>query len=112
MTTPRTLFLLACIPTRTLMAILPTVLSETHLKYYGILLLAIGVGFQTLFWTNSRLKAPEAGGVTWWHTLRALHGTLYLMAGILAVKGNPKAWIPLAIDVVVGLLAHIYHYAS
>lgn len=112
MTSPRFLFLVACIPTRILFAILPTILSATHLKYYGILLLTIGLGFHTLFWTNSRLNAPEGGGVTWWHNLRALHGTLYLMAGILAVKGNPKAWIPLAIDVVVGLVAHILHYSS
>jgi hypothetical protein len=110
MTTPRSLFLLACIPTRILFAILPTVLSPTRLKYYGILLLAIGIGFHVLFWTKSRLDAAEAGGVTWWHNLRALHGSLYLAAGILAINGNQTSWIPLAIDVVIGLLAHLHHY--
>jgi hypothetical protein len=39
-----------------------------------------------------------------------VHGTLYLIAGGLAVHGDARAWIPLAIDVVLGIIAHIHHY--
>lgn len=107
---PRTLFLVACIPVRILMASLPTLVSETWLRYYGLLLLAIGLGFHGLYWSNSRLRAPEGGGNTWWHEWRPVHGTLYLIAGGLAVHGDVRAWIPLAIDVVLGIIAHIRHY--
>jgi len=109
---PKTLFLVACIPARILIASLPKILTETQLRYFGLILLLIGFTFHGLFWTNSRLEAPEGGGTTWWNGLRPVHGTLYLLAGALAVHGDVRAWIPLAVDVVIGLAAHVQRYHS
>ena len=91
------LFLSGCIPARILMTIFADKL--------GYILFAIAFGFLYLYFTNSRLNAQEAtGGVTWWHPLRIIHGLLYLIGGILALsKYSEYAWIPLAIDTILGL---------
>ena len=110
--TPQQLFLTVCIPTRVVIALLPLVLSTPHLKLMAWPLLAIGLAFQYLFWTGSRMRAFEAGGVTWWHSWRIVHGSLYLAAAWLAFMGSSKAWIPLMLDVCVGVYAHVLHYYS
>jgi hypothetical protein len=61
-----------------------------------------------LYFTNMRLDAPESGGKTWWADFRPLHGMLYLCAAIYAFKENKLATIPLAIDVIFGLILFIY----
>jgi len=109
---PRTLFLAACIPARILMAILPKLVSKTWLRYYGLVLLTIGIGFHSLYLSGSRLRAPEGGGYTWWHEWRPVHGTLYLIAGGLAFHGDPRAWIPLTIDIIIGIVLHVKRYGG
>jgi hypothetical protein len=104
------LFLLACIPVRILMAIAPKILEKDYLPYYGIILLAIAIGFLYLYFFNLRLEAPEAGGKTWWANLRIVHGLLYLIAAILALQSDSNAWIPLAMDVFFGLFSFINHH--
>ena len=83
-------FLLGCIPT-------------SWLSRYSILLFAIGVSFLFLYFSNLRQHAFEAGGNTWWANYRIIHGILYVIAGIYAFNKNRVAWIPLAIDTMVGL---------
>ena len=106
------LFLFGCIPLRILMAYLPTVLDKNNLFYYGLILLIPALGFLYLYFTNSRLEAPESGGKTWWAELRIIHGLLYLAAAIYALQMNNLAFIPLTIDVVFGLssflIKHFY----
>ena len=60
------LFLLACIPLRIVIAIIPKYINETYLRIYGILLLGLATGFLFLYFNNLRLTAPEGGGKTWW----------------------------------------------
>ena len=103
-------FLLGCIPFRILMAIAPKILNKDYLPYYGLILLAIALGFLYLYFGNLRLEAPEAGGKTWWANLRIVHGLLYLIAAILAFQSDSNAWIPLAIDVFFGLFSFINHH--
>lgn len=110
MSSPRTLFLTVCIPARIGIAALPVLVHKKHLPYLGAVLLTIGLGFQWLFWTNSRMTAPEAGGPVWWHNLRVVHGMNFILAGAFALKHKREAWIPLAVDVVLGIMAHVNHY--
>jgi len=105
------LFLCACIPLRIILAYLPTVLDKNYLFYYGFLLLTISTSFFYLFFTNSRLEAPESGGKTWWAELRIVHGLFYLFAAIFALQMNELAYIPLSMDVVFGLISFLVkHY--
>jgi hypothetical protein len=102
------LFLFGCIPVRLLLAYLGATLNQEYLPYFGALLLVMSLGFLTLYFTNGRLNAPEAGGKTWWANLRLIHGLLYLAAAIYAIQKTNVAWIPLSIDVLFGLFAYFF----
>lgn len=56
-----------------------------------------------------RERAFEAGGVAWWGKFRILHGLTYLVAAVLAFNKNRSAWIPLIIDVLMGLVLFLNH---
>ena len=104
------LFLFACIPARLLIAWLSTKFSG---KLFGSLLLAVALGFLWLYFTGGRKYAPEAGGVTWWAQYRLIIGLLYLAAAVYSFQGLTQfAWIPLIIDVLLGLviflIKHVY----
>lgn len=103
------LFLLGCIPVRILLAAFTYKLEEKYLPYLSVILFAVGASFIYLYITNSRLKAPEAGGETWWKNLRPIHGMFYLIAGLYALKKDRSAAVILVIDVVFGLGAFINH---
>ena len=105
------LFIFGCIPLRIFLAYLPTVLDKNNLFYYGLVLLIPALGFLYLYFTNSRLEAPESGGKTWWAELRIIHGFLYLAAAIYALQMKELAYIPLSMDVIFGLSSFIIkHY--
>ena len=98
-------FLFLCIPARILLAWGSQIVPDKYLVYYGILLLLIGLSFLYLFITNSRLSAPEAGGKTWWSQFRILIGFFYITAAVYAFQGKRNlVWIPLAIDIIFGLI--------
>lgn len=98
------LFFSVCIPIRLLLVYLASTLNKNNLRFLGILLLVIALGFLYLYFANKRLNAAEAtGGVTWWSEYRLIHGLLYLCAAIYAFQGKNTAWIPLLIDVGLGV---------
>ncbi len=106
----RLLFLLGCIPVRLALA---AFLYYAPAEWLSFVLAVIGIAFLALFATNARLHAPEAGGTTWWAHLRPIHGTLYIVAAILAAKQMGR-WSALVIliDTLFGLGAHLLHYYS
>jgi hypothetical protein len=104
------LFLFACIPARLLLAWYSTKVS--NLKLFGALLFVMALSFLYLYFTGSRLQAPEAGGSTWWAGQRLVIGLLYLAAAIYAIQGKRDlVKIPLLIDVAFGLvLFYMRHF--
>ena len=106
-------FLIGCIPIRILFAALPTFIDKNYLFYYSFILFAIAIGFLYLYFNNLRLNAYEGGGKTWWAEYRLIHGMLYLIAAIYAFQMKSLAWIPLAMDVTLGLLLFVnFHYVK
>ena len=104
------LFFGVCIPIRLLLVYLASTLNKNNLRFFGIFLLVIALGFLYLYFANKRLNAAEAtGGVTWWSEYRLLHGLLYLCAAIYALQGKNTAWIPLLIDVGLGVSLKIFN---
>jgi len=99
------LFWIACIPSRIVLALLPLYLAHDLLKPLGFVLAVIATTFLVLWTFNLRLTAFEAQGPTWWHEWRLVHGLIYAVAAGLLVSGHRSAWIPLLLDVGVGLLA-------
>lgn len=104
------LFLAGCIPTRVALAAAAYHIDEKNLPYLGVALGLMGLSFLYLFFTHTRLQAPEARGVTWWSHLRLIHGMLYLTAAVYALRQERQAWIPLALDVLFGLAAFGQHH--
>jgi hypothetical protein len=104
------LFLFACIPARLLLAWYST--KVPNLTIFGVILLAMALSFLYLYFTGSRLQAPEAGGTTWWANHRLIIGLLYLAAAIYAIQGKRDlVKYPLLIDVAFGLvLFYMRHF--
>jgi hypothetical protein len=71
--------------------------------------LCVGIAFAVLYIFGLRTTGVEVdggrGGPIWWANLRPVHSALYLTFGAFALKGDKRSWIPLAIDVGVGLVA-------
>jgi hypothetical protein len=106
------LFLLICIPLRILFALSSQYVPKDYLKYFGIILLILGLSFYYLFFSNSRLNSPEAGGITWWAPLRLIIGSFYIIAAIYAFMGKQElVWIPMSMDVIFGLIIFTIHHA-
>jgi hypothetical protein len=103
-------FLLGCIPTRIIIVLVAFYLHKDYLPYYGLLLLGPATGFLYLYFTNSRLNAPEANNHTWWKELRIFHGIFYLIAAIMAFNKSKHTWIPLAVDVIFGIRAFLHKH--
>ena len=116
---PRTLFMFLCLPFRIILAVIGYyIYRNKNLQYlskpFGVILGLISVSFFVLYFTNGRMNAPEAGPQgTWWAPFRIIHGFMYLIAGIYALRGQLEyTWIPLAIDVLIGLSLSMWHYSS
>lgn len=103
-------YLLLCIPLRTILAVIPIYLDKKYLQFYGIFLSLIMMGFFYLYFNNLRLNAPEGGGTTWWSDYRLLHASLYMCAVIYALQKKRTAWIPLGIDVLVGMVLFLHRH--
>ena len=106
------MFLLGCIPTRFLLAYILSKLSQTQLKIAGFVLLLPVFGFLYIYVTGSRKTGAETRGAPiWWNHLRPLHALLYLVSAVLALQANKRAYMPIVIDTLFGLVAFTcYHF--
>ena len=107
------LFLFGCIGTRSFFAYLAKHVPTQYLHYLGMLALFPAIGFIVIYFSGIRPTGPEVfGEKIWWNDIRIVHAFLYLLFVIYAFQSKPFAWVPLAIDVVVGLVAFLtYHYS-
>ena len=106
------LFLIGCIGIRTLFVIMAKYASEKQLFYMGALALLPAFGFIIIYFTGIRSTGAEVfGDKIWWNDLRIVHAMLYILFAIYAFQNKWFAWMPLEVDVLVGLLAFlVYHY--
>jgi hypothetical protein len=104
-------FLFGCILIRTLFVVIAKE-YPTYLPVMGSLALFPALGFFYIYFTDSRKTGDEVFGDTiWWNDLRPLHGTLYLLFGIMALNSEPQSWIILFLDVMIGLCGFIlFHF--
>lgn len=106
------LFLVGCIGVRSLFVLGAKKLNKKYLPYASVPALAIAIGFLYVYFTGSRKTGREVfGEKIWWNDLRPIHATLYLVFAYLAFIQSSYAYVPLLIDVVLGLLAFLnYHF--
>ena len=103
-------FLIGCIGLRIILALLAKNADSKTLWYMGLFALIPAFGFLFLFTFNLRKTGFEAGGNIWWKNWRPIHGLLYLLFAVLAIKGFKESWTILAIDVSLGFLLWYIRY--
>ena len=104
------LFLVGCIGTRTGITILSNKLQKEYLVYLGYIALIPAIGFLYIYLNDLRKIGMEAQGIIWWNELRPIHGILYLLFAIYAIKGKKFAWKILAFDTVMGVVLWFIRY--
>lgn len=107
------LFLIGCIGVRFLLVYVAKTISLQYLPYLGYLAILPSIGFFYIFLTGSRKTGAEVfGDKIWWNNLRPVHGFLYALFAYNAIMKNPRSWIILLIDVVIGLSAFLLYHIS
>jgi hypothetical protein len=108
------LFLVGCIGTRSLLVYLAKNVNKEALKIMGYLALMPALGFFYIYFTGSRQTGAEVfGEKIWWNHLRPIHGTLYTLFALNAIRGNSNAYIYLLVDVLIGLMSFLtFHYSN
>lgn len=108
------LFLLGCMGARFLLVYLAKHCSKTWLSFMGYAALIPAIGFVYIFATDSRQTGMETfGEKIWWNKLRPIHALLYGLFAYNAIQGNPKSWVYLLADVLLGLFSFLwYHYSA
>jgi hypothetical protein len=100
-----------CLLARTGAALLAKWAPRHWLPWMGTLALLPAAGFFSIYAMGWRQTGVEVGGGRiWWNDLRPVHGALYLAFAVLALRRSALAYVPLALDVVVGLIAYLGHY--
>lgn len=107
------LFLIGCIGTRTAIALYAKYTSDAILSIMGYLALLPAIGFMIIYLTGARRRGAEVFGERiWWNNLRPIHSLLYFAFAYMAINKHRKAWIALAIDVLMGFVSFIGHHYS
>ena len=89
------LFLFICVPVRLLLAYSISQLKPEYLKYIGYITSIIsGLFIISYFNFNSDKKNRGVfGGKLWWNDMRAIHGCIYLLFSLFAIKNNINCYI-------------------
>ena len=106
------LFLCLCIPIRLLIVYIAKYISNDYLPYLGILALIPMLGFIIIYLGNYRKTGIEVfGDKIWWNHLRPIHASLYSLFALFAIKKYSYSWLPLLLDVLIGLFSFLlYHF--
>lgn len=108
------LFFGVCIVVRVGLAVAAKIAGRNYplaFSLMGILGLAAGIRFITLY---SR-PGPHTSAIfkdrAWWHNLRLVHGLMYILFGLLAIANYKSAWVVLLADALLGAAVFVMHYA-
>jgi ABC-type iron transport system FetAB permease component len=101
-----------CIIVRLLFVFLAKFINPIYLPYLGMLAILPSFGFIFIYLFDLRKSGREVlNNKIWWNNLRPVHGCLYLLFSLLAIKKHNNAWVALLIDVLIGVIAFTnYHY--
>jgi len=112
-------YIIGCLGTRLLLAILAYNLSGTLRYILATILGLMGLGFMVIYFGGFRKTGLETGGKSiWWNNLRPIHGMLYIIASLLLmiktpiiykIKNNHVSSYVLLFDTFIGYCAHRMH---
>jgi hypothetical protein len=106
-------FLLLCIPSRIIIALIAKYIDNKYLPYLGYLAILPAIGFAYLFIYGKRKSGGETfGQKIWWNHMRPIHSFMFALFAYLAISKNKDSYIVLSIDVFIGLVSFLfYHYS-
>lgn len=105
------LFILGCVPARYYLIHLAKTLPANYVYYMGWLALLPAFGFMYLYLTGSRKTGAEVmGDRIWWNSLRPVHAFLYLYFAYKAIMRHSDAYVPLSVDLEVGVISFLSYY--
>ena len=107
-------FLCGCILARTLLVLMAKKLDKKYVKIMGYIALPIGLSFMYLYFIGNAGADSQLEWLgdkkIWWNELRPVHGALYLLFALFAIKQKEYSWVFLLIDVIVGLVSWLIHH--
>jgi len=105
------MFLIGCIGMRSLFVYGAFKMDKEYLKWMSIPAVILTIGWLAIYFFGLRDTGGEVfGEKIWWNHMRPVHALFYLVFAVLAFKGDDRAYIPLGVDVVVGLGAFLWHH--
>ena len=106
-------FLLLCIPTRIIIALIAKYINNKYLPYLGYLAILPAIGFAYIFIFGKRKRGGETfGQKIWWNNLRPIHSFVFALFAYLAISKNQNSYIVLFADVFIGLVSFLYYHYS
>lgn len=105
------MFLMGCIVVRIILVVLAATIPPTFLPIMGVFAVILVAGWLRIYLFAPRNTGPEVvGGKIWWNDLRPFHAAMWFWFAVLAFGKSQHAWVPLAVDVSVGLVGFLaYH---
>ena len=106
------LFFFICVPVRLLLAYMIYHAKPKYLKYIGYVTTVIAGLFILSYINFNPVKVNKGafGGKIWWNDMRAIHGCIYLLFSLFAIKKYINSWKILIVDVIVGITAFLFQY--
>ena len=106
-------FLLLCIPTRIIIALIAKSVDQKYLPYLGYLAILPAIGFAYIFIFGKRKRGAETfGQKIWWNNLRPVHSFLFALFAYLAISKNKNSYVVLFADAFIGLFSFLYYHYS
>tara|TARA_Y100000389_G_scaffold204574_1_gene258083 strand:+ start:10109 stop:10450 length:342 start_codon:yes stop_codon:yes gene_type:complete len=103
-------FIFGCILVRILFVVMAYKIDRIYLPYLGILAIIPTIGFLAIYFGLIKRKSGAFGQKIWWNDLRPVHAFLYLCFTILAINKKKYSYIPLLIDVLIGIIFFINNH--
>jgi len=105
------LFIFGCVVFRSYLVYFAKTTSTKNLKILGYIFLIPAIYTMYIYLFNKRQTGAEVfGKKIWWNKIRPLHSILWFIFAYLAIIGNNNSYKVLLIDLIIGILAFIYHH--
>ena len=104
-------FILLCIPSRIIIALIAKSVDQKYLPYLGYLAILPAIGFAYIFIFGKRKRGAETfGQKIWWNHMRPIHSFMFALFAYLAINKNKNSHIVLFTDVFIGLVSFLYYH--
>lgn len=104
------MFLVGCIPAR---LALVWIAARRPARWMAFPAAAVALGLAVIHIKGLRPTGIETGGrPIWWDGVRPVHALMYALFAALVWEGDDRAWVPLALDVMLGIAVFARRYSS